>query len=110
MSAAESAPSVAVCNLPSRRVLIPQDPRTEITETLTAGSFLAELSQQGSQLVDDIVALHRILVESIEAGAGFVAPEIHLIFVRRFADQSEFCHERPGATIRTTGHADHQFF
>src|SRR5262249_35195723 len=66
------------------RGLVPEDAGGEVAEALAGRTFLSKTREDGSQFRDDVFAFNGIFVETVEAGAGFVAAEINLVFVGGF--------------------------
>src|SRR5690349_3599650 len=82
----------------SRRLILsdngffPQHALAPIAEALATVALLGVTGKNGAQFADDVLAFDGFLKDAIETGARFVAPEINLIFVRRFADESDLRH------------------
>src|SRR6266571_268475 len=70
--------------------------------------------ERGSMAVCNLPSRSRFfpdhpLAEITKTRAAFVAAQIHLIFVRRFAHKRDLRHVRAGAAVRASSHSHDEF-
>src|SRR5512135_3103571 len=61
--------------------LCPEHARAEIAESLPILPLRQVAHQQPAQLRDELLRLHRFLVQPVQASAAFVATQINLVLV-----------------------------
>src|SRR5450631_1502673 len=93
----------------SNSLLIQKHPVAPIAKTFAAVALLDEAHEHGAQFGFDFGFLHHVFPDAVKAGARGVAAEPDLIPAGGLADEREFRHIRPGATVRATGRADDDF-
>src|SRR5687767_10568881 len=81
---------------------LPQHALAPIPEALAGIALFGVTAQHGPKLIDDRRVLDVLLEQTVESRAGFVAAQVNLVFVWRFADETDLGHVGPGATVRTT--------
>ena len=82
------------------------------TMLVWVGSGLAlgrESLKHRPKFLEQVIGFHAVFVEPVEACAALVAAQVNLVFARRLAHKSNLSQVRPGAAVRTTGHAHHDF-
>src|SRR5688572_6186413 len=94
----------------SLRHFIPKHACRPIAKTFTRVALRGETRKQRAQLGLDLGIFHHIFPDTIEARASSVPAQPKLVTPRRFADESDFRHVGPRATVGTAGGSNDYFF